>query len=211
MLTILLFILSFVPVTANAHPVIYKDGVVVSSVNMESYSDNQLMYSWSKRFASGLNHWRFSKQDQSTNMGLFKTNYLLFRHNAEASQTNIYLHAGIGMVDSQLERKGSGEAYMTGMEADWENRNLYTSFKQYFYTSPGLTSLNMTQARIGFSPYESGFEQLQTWFMLQGMYMPEIDRKLSLIPMLRFFYQNVLWEVGSSVRGEWMLNLMVHY
>jgi hypothetical protein len=47
--------------------------------------------------------------------------------------------------------------------------------------------------------------------MLQGMYTPDVDRKVMLTPLLRFFYHNVLWEMGSSTRGEWMLNFMVHY
>jgi hypothetical protein len=47
--------------------------------------------------------------------------------------------------------------------------------------------------------------------MLQGMYMPKVDRTLTITPLVRFFYQNILWEMGSSTRGEWMLNLMVHY
>jgi hypothetical protein len=29
--------------------------------------------------------------------------------------------------------------------------------------------------------------------------------------MVRFFYHNILWEMGASVKGSWMLNLMVHY
>ena len=49
-----------------AHPVIYKDGIVASSSNMQSYSDNQLMYSWSSRWSTGLNHWRFTKEDKNT-------------------------------------------------------------------------------------------------------------------------------------------------
>lgn len=32
-----------------SHPVIYKGGTVVSSFNMSSYSDNQLLYSFSSR------------------------------------------------------------------------------------------------------------------------------------------------------------------
>jgi hypothetical protein len=69
----------------------------------------------------------------------------------------------------------------------------------------------MTQARVGFSPKMADFKDLQTWVMLQGMYTPDVDRKVMLTPLLRFFYHNVLWEMGSSTRGEWMLNFMVHY
>lgn len=198
-------------VSAYAHPVIYKDGIVVSSSNMESYSDNQLMYSWSNRWSSGINHWRFTKDDKNTEFGFLKLNHLLYRHNGEASQGNIYLHGGVGVADSEIERRQTNDAYMTGFEADWETRTLYTALKYYYFTSPKVTDFSMAQARIGFSPYEAGFDKLQTWFMLQGMIMPEIQPEVMITPMLRFFYHNVLWEIGSSTRGDWMLNVMVHY
>ena len=197
-------------VLASAHPVIYKDGIVVSSSNMQSYSDNQLMYSWSNRWASGLNYWRFTKDDANTEMIFAKTNYLLHRYNGETSQANIYLHGGLGLADSEIEHKATNEAYMAGVEADWETRTLYSSIKYYYFTSPQVTDISMTQARIGISPYEAGFDQLQTWFMVQAMYMPITSREVMITPLVRFFYKNVLWEVGSSSRGEWLLNFMVH-
>lgn len=194
-----------------AHPVIYKGGTVVSSFNMSSYSDNQLLYSFSSRWATGLNHWRFTKDQQNTEIGLARLNYLLWRRNTEDSQANIYLLSGAGMMDSEIDKKSTAVAFMSGFEADWETRTLYTALKHYQFNSPATSDLTMTQARIGFSPFESDFENLQSWFMFQAMYMPEIEKKIILTPMLRFFYKNVLWEFGSSTRGEWMLNLMVHY
>ncbi|MBA2405356.1 MAG: hypothetical protein H0V66_11340 [Bdellovibrionales bacterium] len=207
----LVFILFFYTASIFAHPVIYKEGTVVSSSNMPTYSDNLLMYSWSNRWASGLNHWRFTKEESNTEMVFLKTNYLLYRYNGESSQGNIYLHGGVGVVDSEIEKRQTNEAYMTGLEADWETRTLYTALKHYYFTSPKVTDISMTQARIGFSPFEAAFDQLQSWFMVQFMYMPDVESEVIITPLLRFFYKNVLWEMGSSTRGEWMLNIMVHY
>lgn len=196
---------------ASAHPVIYEDGIVVSSFNMESYSDNQLLYSYSPRWAAGGNHWRFTRDDKNTDIGLARLNHLLWRYNGHDSQANIYLSSGVGVVDSEIERRRTDEIYMGGMELDWETRNLYTALKVYQFSSPGVTDINMTQARIGFSPFESPFDQLQSWFMLQAMLMEKVEPEVIITPMLRFFYKNVLWEIGSSTRAEWMLNVMVHY
>lgn len=208
MIIILTFFLTFL---ANAHPVIYKDGFVLSSTNMASFSDNQVMYSFSPKWATGLNHWRFTKDNKNSELGLVRLNHLLWRHNGHDSQANIYLLSGIGMVDSEIEKRSTREAYMAGFEADWETRTLYTALKHYQFSSPGVTDLGMTQARIGLSPFESAFDQLQSWFMIQAMLMPDVEPSVVITPMLRFFYKNVLWEFGSSTRGEWMLNLMVHY
>lgn len=205
------FILLFNSFNALAHPVIYKDGVVVSSSNMASYSDNQLMYSWSNRWASGINYWRFTQDDRNTEMAFLKTNYLAYRYNGEASQANIYLHGGVGVADSEIDVKETNDAYMGGVEMDWETRTLYTSLKYYHFHSPKVLDMPLTQARVGFSPYEAGFDQLQAWFMLQAMSMPDVQGEIMITPLVRFFYKNILWEMGSSTRGEWMLNLMVHY
>lgn len=194
-----------------AHPVIYKDGFVASSFNMSSYSDNQLLYSFSPKWATGLNHWRFTKGKDNTELGLARLNYLLWRKNGEDSQANIYILTGAGVMDSEIDRNATREAYMGGLEADWETRTLYTALKYYHFTSPALADFSMTQARIGISPFEAGFEHLQSWFMIQAMSMPKVEPKVIITPMLRFFYKNVLWEFGSSTRGDWMLNLMVHY
>ena len=205
----LVFLIS--SVALRAHPVIYKDGFVASSFNMNSYSDNQLLYTFSQKWATGVNHWRFTKGKDNTELGLARLNYLLWRRNGEDSQANFYVLSGAGIMDSEIDRKDTREAYMGGFEADWETRTLYTALKYYHFTSPALSDLSMTQARIGISPFEASFENLQSWFMVQAMSMPKVEAKVIITPMLRFFYKSVLWEFGSSTRGEWMLNLMVHY
>jgi hypothetical protein len=172
---------------------------------MPDYSNNYVMYSFSQRFAAGVDHWRFTKDKKNNEMGLLKLNHLLYRHNGEESQGNIYLHSGVGFEDQEFQEKSSRLAYLVGAEGDWETRSLYTSFKYYQFRDTSVT-----QGRIGFSPVKAPFDNLQTWFMLQGMVIDDVNEKLMLTPLVRFFYQNVLWEMGSSTRGDWMLNLMVH-
>lgn len=185
---------------------IYKGGWALSSFNMPDFSNNYVMYSVNNLFALGLDQYRFEKNDQTSDIGLFKVNHLLWRHNGEDSQASIYLHGGVGLEDQKFTNSVLRASYLGGVEADWETRKLYTSAKYFQFQN-----IAMTQARIGLSPKEAPFENLQTWFMLQGMHLKGVNETVSLTPMLRFFYQNVLWEMGSSTKGDWMLNLMVHY
>lgn len=203
---LLIVILAFFSQNLLAHPVIYKDGWAISSANMESYSNNYVMYSFTHRFALGVEHWRMGKDELNNDMGLLRLNYLLWRNNGADSQANIYLHSGYGIEDQEFQKKQTRGAGLLGIEADWETRTLYTSAKHFQFQNT-----YMSQARVGFSPKVAPFEDLQTWFMLQGMVMKDIQDSVMITPMLRFFYHNVLWEMGSSTRGEWMLNLMVHY
>ncbi len=74
---------------------IYKDGTVISSSNMPTFSDNQIMYTWTNRWATGFNHWRFTKENKNTEMGLLKLNHLLYRFNGDDFQGNIYVHGEV--------------------------------------------------------------------------------------------------------------------
>ena len=202
-----LFMLTFLIASLKSwsHPVIYKDGFAINSTNMPQYSNNYVLYSLTNRFALGLEHDRFDRFDA----GLVKFNSLIFRDNGEDSQANIYFHGGAGVLDQNAE--GNRGLFNYGVEADWETRILYTSWKHLRYEGAKDLNLSLTQGRIGLSPIKTPFDQLQTWFMVQGMIIHDIEDKVMITPMLRFFYHNVLWEVGSSTRGDWMLNLMVHY
>lgn len=207
MKTTLTLLLLLVSTSTLAHPVIYKGGWAVSSSNMENYSNNYVMYSLTQKFAFGVDHWRFTNKDGTENeMGLLKLNHLLWRYNGESSQANIYLQGGIGVEDQGISKRQTRGAFMGGAEIDWETRTLFTALKHYQFQD-----LSMTQARVGFSPKETPFEDLQTWFMVQAMTVNNLDDKVMITPMLRFFYHNVLWEMGSSTKGDWMLNIMVHY
>lgn len=195
---------------AAAHPVIYQGGWALSSSNMSDYSNNYVMYSPSSKYSVGVDHWRFSRDEANTETALLKINHLLWRDNGEYHQANIYLHGGAGIVDQEWGKIGAHGMYMLGVEADWETRRLYTAIKHYEFHAPGKLDMFTTQARLGFSPYEADFKSLQTWFMVQAMIIDEVQEKVMITPMVRFFYNNVLWEMGSSTRGDWMLNLMVH-
>lgn len=194
----------------QAHPVIYQGGWVMSTDNMESFSGNQVMYSMTNKWSAGFNYWRLGTEEKEREVALLKLNHLLYRHNGENSQGNIYLHGGYGMADGN-EAFNRTDAYFAGAEVDWETRKIYTAAKYYHFNMAGKQDTRMYQARIGFSPVLASFNELQSWVMLQGMMISDIEPTVMFTPMVRFFYHNILWEMGASVKGSWMLNLMVHY
>ena len=208
MLRFLTFLSILFSLQVSAHPVIYKGGWVISSFNMDNMNDQQLMYSFTSRFATGLNSYRFTKDEQDTDLLFAKLNYLAWRYNGDKSQANLYLHSGVGFSDQQSVSQG---ALMYGAEMDWETRELFVGFKHWQYYAPHQFDMPVSMARVGFSPFTAPFDSLQSWFMVQAMYAPLASETISLTPMLRFFYKNVLWEMGASSKGGWMLNLMVHY
>jgi hypothetical protein len=176
---------------------------------MSDMTDANVSYSMSSRWALGVNYWRF-ENDQAIEREwqLMKLNHLLWRHNGEDSQANIYLHTGLGRFENG---NGPGRTgWLGGVEMDWETRRHFVSLKYMQLGSPDGDN-HLTVARLGLSPTLADFKSLQTWAMLQAWYAPWSDKTVTLTPLLRFFYNNILWEMGSTLKGDWMLTLMVHY
>jgi hypothetical protein len=119
MKTILLLLVIF-SLKLHAHPVIYKDGFAISSFNMSQISNNYVMYSFKQNWSLGLDHWRFTRNNDNNELGFLKLNHLLWRKNTENSQANIYLHTGFGVEDQEIQSRQTRATFMGGVEADWE-------------------------------------------------------------------------------------------
>lgn len=198
----------FLSLSALAHPVIYQDGWVASHMSMADMSDTNLSYSLTAKNAIGFNYFRLTDAAQhDSEFELFKFNHLLKRFNGADSQSNIYLHSGLGRVESAIERDRL--AWMGGVEVDWETRKYYTSVK-YLHLGSSREDTGIVMGRVGISPLMADFQDLQAWAMVQVWHDPVTSREAKITPLLRFFYHNVLWEMGSSLKGDMMLNLMIH-
>lgn len=209
MVLVFTFILSCFTAASWAHPVIYQEGWVLSQMSMKDMTDTNLSYSLTHRWSMGYQYFRLEDaQGQADQFNFFKVNHLLKRFNGKNSQANIYLHSGLGHAQNVDFNNRLG--WMGGLEADWETRTLFTSLK-YLHYGTSRTDHPVIVGRVGFSPFKADFNSLQSWAMLQVWSDPVTSREVKVTPLLRFFYQNVLWEMGASTKGDMMLNLMVHY
>ncbi len=192
-----------------SHPVIYQEGWVFSQMSMKDMTDLNVSYSLTHRWSMGYQFFRLENpQGDADQFNLFKLNHLLKRFNGKDSQANIYLHSGLGHAENAVLKNRLG--WMGGVEADWETRTLFTSLK-YLHYGTSQSDHPVIVGRLGFSPFKADFNSLQSWAMLQVWSDPVTSREVKVTPLLRFFYQNVLWEMGASTKGDMMLNLMVHY
>ncbi len=181
----------------------------MSQMSMKDMTDTNLSYSLTHRWSMGYQFFRLEDAQGNTDQfNLIKMNHLLKRFNGKDSQANIYLHSGLGHAQYLDNKNRLG--WMGGVEADWETRTLFTSLKYLHYGTSG-TDHPVVVGRVGFSPFKADFNSLQSWAMLQLWSDPVTSREVKVTPLLRFFYQNVLWEMGASTKGDMMLNLMVHY
>mgnify|MGYP000853284881 CR=1 FL=1 len=195
MKTLLIMLFS---VSALAHPVIYQDGWVASTMVMSDMTDAQAGYSFTPRWAGGANYWRLrNPRGQERELWLGKLNHLAYRHNGESSQANVYLHAGLG------------DGWMGGIEADWETRQHFVGIK-HLHLGQREFDTDIWVGRLGYSPVTAPFDGLQSWVMLQAWHDRYSASETKLGPLLRLFYHNILWEMGATFQGDMLLTLMVH-
>lgn len=196
----------FISSGAFSHPVIYKSGWVYQGSFMPKMNEMTLGYTFHPNFAVSLNSNRFENNNeyQDYTVGM---NALLKRWLNHDSQGNLYLGAHAGHYK---DNQGEGFAGHAFLMADWEDREDYFLFKSknYYYDSENSQDY---MARYGFAPYVAGMDELQTWMIFQAYYYERQSKEVIVTPMLRFFYKNVLWEVGSSLKGDSFITLMVHY
>lgn len=191
---------------AWAHPVIYKGGWIYQGSFMPQMNEMKVGYTFDPRFAVMAKSQSFEMNDnyRDYTIGL---NFLAKRWLEHDSQGNLYLGAHAGQYKDDNGEGFSGHAFMM---ADWEDREDYVLFRsRRFYYDDDQTQDYL--ARYGFVPYVAGMDELQTWMILQAYYYKEQSKEVMITPMMRFFYKNVLWEIGSSTKGDSFVTLMVHY
>lgn len=200
------FIFLLFPVLAFSHPVIYKDGIVYNGTFMPEMNIQRLGYSLRYDWAIETNSHHFKRINnyRDYTVGI---NHLFKRWLQFDSQGNLYGGVHTGYYDDD---KTNGSVTHLMLMADWEDRDYYTAAttKAFFYNDEIIYK---HLVRFGIAPYVAGMNTLQSWLILQLDYFEEHDDDVLIAPILRLFYKNVLWEIGSNTKGETFLTLMVHF
>jgi hypothetical protein len=194
--------LLIIPHPANARPVSYPGGPMMMIMNDADSNAAQFNYTVTPKYAIGLQHEYF--RGEKFNMGAATLDILLKRWNMTGAQGNIYLKSGAGVT------YGSGDtspAAYTGIEADWENRRLFTLYENRFFYADNQDKFIKHKARIGIAPYIGDYGDLHTWLMLQADYDAGKNDNFSLTPMIRLFKGTTLIEAGYNLDGGILFNL----
>lgn len=193
-------------VSAFCHPVIYKGGWVYQGSFMPQMTDMKVAYTFDPKFAVTANTQSFETKDdyRDYTLGL---NFLAKRWLQHDSQGNLYFGVHSGQYK---DLNDEGQVNHGFIMADWEDREDYVLFKSKYYWFDDREERDFL-FRYGFAPFVGGMNQLQAWMIVQAYYYKEVSQEIMLTPMIRFFYKNVLWEIGSSTKGDSFLTLMVHY
>ena len=170
--------------------------------------DFRFLHSPSPHWAVGP-YWIQSRSHYDTGL---QASWLVHRGHFDSAQSNLYLWIGSGGVRLRSERVRG--AALAGLQADFETRDFYTAWMSEWGFRATDRPRFEHKARIGLAPYRGDDSKLNTWFIFESSYGQNPwwaeSAKWKLTPMLRFYYQNVLWELGVSNHGELRWNWMVH-
>ena len=198
---------ALLPLSAEAKPISYVDGIMAMQENDETGHTLNLDYTITPNYAVGL----YAKQEVGGKE--FATtgpqlNSLIKRWNLPDGQGNIFSMTGTGM--SQYHGDEHFSAW-TGVLADYETRRIFTSYEaRAMYVDNVETSL-WQRARIGVAPYKANYDDLNTWFMVQVDDHPAKDSTWVITPLMRFFYKTTLVEAGYSSNNHLMFNWILQF
>lgn len=193
---------------AYGHPVNFKGGLAVMSSYDSERADTEVNYSLTRRYAVGVSDINIRRDGSRVNFVTPQFNYLLARRNELESQSNLYIWGGPGWRSYRGDDSVSG---LAGFQADYETRRIYTLFSGETLQSSSDLDFSRLRYRAGFAPYLASYEGFHTWIIGQVDYMPDYGDRFRVTPLLRFFYNNILFEAGSSTDGDVSVNLILHF
>lgn len=197
-----------------AHPVVFAGGTALTYTSDGHSRDFTAGYSLTHRLSLNFRYLDLvntsevdasesaskSKSTRGDVIHFAQVNVLAKRFNMPASQGNIYLGAGVGDKDHSLFR----------IDADWEDRKYYiaSAYEKVFERSN--RKAEVSKVRLGFAPYVADSGMIHSWLIMQYSRNSIAEPRDSVTPILRLFHRNVLFEIGSSFRGDAFLTLMTH-
>jgi hypothetical protein len=124
-------------------------------------------------------------------------NLLAHRWNLPGAQANVFVWGGLGNAKGS-DFAGSEISREAGVQADYETRRVYASFKSDLQES-AHTSHRIDTLQLGWAPYAHDYDTLATWIVVQGRtYTGDIHQGTEGALLLRLFKGGTWVEVGAT-------------
>ncbi len=195
------------PAPAKSKPLSYPGGLMSMQENDETGHTFSLDYTVTPKYAVALYAKKESGGDNFTTVGP-QINTLIKRWNLPDGQGNIFNMSGVGIAHDGSENEF---AAWTGFLADYETRRIFISYEPRFMYAGDIDQSFSQRARVGVAPYLANYDDLNTWFMVQGDHHPEKDDTFVVTPLVRFFYKTTLVEAGYSSNDRLMFNWQLQF
>ncbi len=190
-----------------AMSVAYRGSVGLMGWSSPSMTQLVANYSVTSGFAPAIEYFGLRGGVGNREFYFPQADLLLKRWNNPGSQANVFANAGYGV--EVRDHRASG-ALNTELQVDWESRQYYLDAELQAVRLVKSDPYNFGRFRVGFAPYLVEYDQLHSWLILQFERNSSVTAETTVTPLIRMFYQNVLFEPGMSLKGEANFNFMIH-
>ena len=183
---------------ASARPVSYVGGWTIIETSNRQSTAALVHYTATPRLSlGGRVEW---DRNADFMMTAVQPTWLAKRWFGQDFQANVYLTGGLGFATgSNGNAMGSDAAYFAGVMADWETRRHFLSYEARFLDAGHFGNDFMQAGHVGWAPYEGDTGDLHTWLMLEVDHRPDALESIGVTPMIRFFKNTLLVEVGYNM------------
>jgi hypothetical protein len=131
---------------------------------------------------------------------------LLKRWNLPHAQANVWFVGGVGSLGGN-DFTGRRAMVTPGIQVDYETQRVYASGFARLYRAEGINH-DFASARLGFSFYETDYDEVQPWFVVEARRMRGLSDRTEITPMLRLVHNRYFVEAGVNNSRQLRANFM---
>ena len=192
----------------QAGPMGFKGSTMAMGDFSPNWQEAWANYAITPRDAFGAGGLYMRSDDQRLTRSLVEATYtrLAKRWTGEHSQANIWLLAGVGTLKGN-DFSDTRFMLAPGISADYETARVYVSATARLYRAEGINH-DFVSARAGFSFYETDYDEVQPWLVVEARRMNSLSDQIEITPMLRFIHSRYFVEIGVNNARQTRFNFM---
>jgi hypothetical protein len=200
--------LSFAASPVLAAPMGFKGSWMMMGDFGPNWQETQFNYALTSKDALGATVLTMRSDDEQRTRQLTEANYirLLKRWNLPDAQANVWFSGGIGTMTGN-DFSGAKTMATPGIQVDYETRRVYAAGFGRLFRAEGINH-DYLGARLGFSFYETDYDELQPWFVLEARRMHGLSDSTEVTPMLRLIHKRYFVELGVNNARQGRVNFM---
>ena len=196
-----------------AKPIAFAGGsTLMAEYGAGTMEELQFFYAPRYDFSFGGGYLELNSDEttKTRSISYVRLNYLVHRWNLDDAQANIYIWGGLGNATGNTFA-GSAFTQNAGVQAGYETRRVYASFKTDLQRSSDF-SHRIDTLQLGLAPYRHEYGSVATWFLVQAReYTGGIHRGTETAVLVRLFKGGVWVEAGVTNAGKLQAMAMFNF
>lgn len=194
--------------SAWAAPMGFKESWMVMGDLGPNWREGFANYAFTPRDAVGPSLLYMRSDDKARTRELAELAYtrLVRRWNLPHAQANIWFIGGIGSVGGN-DFAGRRTMLSPGLQVDYETTRVYASAMARLYRAQGINH-DYGAVRLGFSFYETDYDEVQPWLVVEARRMRGLSDMTEITPMLRLIHNRYFVEAGVNNSRQLRFNFM---